>query len=66
MNEFIIELKALLKKHNASIGFEVGEGSDTYGIYEEGLILEILEKDNLNKTKEKKKFNDWFITCYDL
>ncbi|RLI66738.1 MAG: hypothetical protein DRO67_00660 [Candidatus Asgardarchaeum californiense] len=42
--EFLKELKVLLEKYKMSIGFEVDDGSDTYGI--SGQRMEIRDKDN--------------------
>ena len=39
-NNFITELKALLEKYNASIGWECAECSDTHGIYNEHMVIE--------------------------
>lgn len=42
MNEkdsFRQELKELLEKYNVSIGFSVSECSDTYGLYDEKIII---------------------------
>ena len=33
------EFKELLEKYNVSIGFQVGECSDTYGLYDERMIV---------------------------
>jgi hypothetical protein len=38
-DEFRLELKALLKKHNAFICFSVGECSDTHGLYDEKMVI---------------------------
>lgn len=44
-NQFLIELKDLLKKHNAHIGFSVGECSDTHGLYDEKMVISIKNED---------------------
>lgn len=36
--EFLSELKALLKRYDASIGFSCADCSDTYGLYEEKIV----------------------------
>ena len=50
MNEkekaFLKELKELLKKYNASIGFSVGKSSDTYGLYDEKMTIDV-DKNNI-------------------
>lgn len=38
-NEFLKELKALLEKYDVSIGFSIGEGSDTHGLYDERITI---------------------------
>ena len=35
------DLKALLKKHNASIGFGCSDCSDLHGVYDEKIIADI-------------------------
>ncbi len=40
-HDFVLELQELLKKHNASIGFSCGEHSDTHGLYDEKLLIDI-------------------------
>lgn len=39
------ELKQLLKKYNASIGFSCGGGSDTDGLYDEKIVINIDNKE---------------------
>lgn len=39
MNEFQIELKALLDKYNATISWGCSPCSDTHGIYDEYMIV---------------------------
>ena len=57
--EFLKELKALLEKHNASIGFSVSEFSDTYGLYDEKMIVEI-------GNDIVAEVAGWWITAGDL
>jgi hypothetical protein len=38
--QFLSELKALLEKYRVSIGFEVGECSDTFGLYDEKIVID--------------------------
>jgi len=40
VKEFKRELKDLLTKYNAFISFNVGDGSDTYGLYNERMTIE--------------------------
>jgi hypothetical protein len=37
--EFLKEFRALLEKYNVGIAFTVGECSDTYGLYDEKMIV---------------------------
>lgn len=57
--EFLKELKGLLKKYNASISFECADCSDTYGIYEAGMGI------NVNG-KRIKKTSGWALDATDL
>lgn len=52
--EFLNKLKALLKEYNADIQFAVGSGSDTYGIYDGGILIRM---DNENIFRNY----DWYI-----
>ena len=38
--EFLKEFKALWKKYDSSITFSVDESSDTYGLYDEKMVIE--------------------------
>jgi hypothetical protein len=49
------ELKALLKRHNASIEFDCGEGSDTYGIYDERIVVTV--RPDPKRFEEKEIFS---------
>lgn len=57
--QFKEELKALLLKYNASIDFSVGEGSDTYGLYDESITLSI-------EDTEVYSISGYGISAYDL
>lgn len=52
------ELKALLEKYSASICFEVGDASDTHGLYDEAMV--IVFKDT------ELRFDGWSIEKNDL
>ena len=41
MNEFLIELAALLTRHNASIGWDCDDCSDMHGIFGEGMVVTV-------------------------
>ena len=45
IEQFKIELKALLKKYDASIFFDCSPCSDTYGLYDEKIVIHINHKD---------------------
>ncbi len=38
--EFLKEFKALLEKYNVEINFRVADCSDTYGLYNERMVIE--------------------------
>jgi len=56
---FIKDLKALLKTYNASINFTCADCSDTYGIYEAGMSINI-------DGKQIKKTDGWRLDATDL
>lgn len=43
-DDFKKELKKLLEKYNATIGFAVGEHSDLHGVYGEKIVVEFRPK----------------------
>ena len=45
IDNFKKELKELLIKYNASIGFNCGENSDTHGLYDEKMVIDIEKKE---------------------
>lgn len=49
--QFKEELKELLIKYDAHIYFSVGEGSDTYGFYDEALKVDFMIKEPGNRCK---------------
>ena len=57
--KFKEELKTLLLKYNASIDFCVGDGSDTYGLFDEKIILSI-------EDTEVYSVSGYGISAYDL
>ena len=59
--EFIKDLKALLEKNNVYITFEVGESSDTHGLYNERLEL-----CNGETNKPFLRVEGWVLTHSDL
>ncbi len=59
VKEFKKELKALLKKYNATIGFSVGDGSDTHGLYDERIEVDLSDKPEILA-------HGWGVDQYDL
>ena len=57
--EFLRKLKALLKEYNASIGFTCAPCSDTYGIYDGGIFVN-MDGERLVKT------DFWSMDASDL
>ena len=67
LNQFKKELKQLLTKYNATIGFSVDECSDTHGLYGDNLFVSFENVENTNYkshvltdywTLDKNDFND--------
>lgn len=44
-SSFLGELKNLLEQYDASIAFDVGEGSDTYGLYDEAIVVMVGDRE---------------------
>lgn len=57
------EFKALLEKYNASIDFSCSDGSDTYGIYDEKMVVCFNYK---NRNVGFDLCNGWSVGEYDL
>jgi len=62
-NSFAADLKALLEKHNAEISFNVGDSSDTYGIYGEYISVDFNED---NTTSALTNEGSWAVSSSDL
>jgi hypothetical protein len=63
VEEFLKELQALLEKHKASINFHCGDGSDTHGIYDEGIEVTV----GLWPDEQLYKFkHTWGIDALDV
>lgn len=58
-NNLIVELAALLEKYDAAIGFSCSDCSDTYGLYDERIIVSI--KDDIIASAD-----GWYLTSSDL
>lgn len=43
--QFLKELKELLEKYNACISWTCCDCSDTYGIYEQSMLIEVADKE---------------------
>jgi hypothetical protein len=59
------EFKALLEKYNVSIGFQVSECSDTYGLSGEKMIV-YHTIPNTYKTEDWIKVDGWDIGASDI
>ena len=61
------ELKLLLAKYNASIGFSVSEFSDTYGLYEEKIVVDFTPQDQPRSYNPPITLaNGWEVMASDL
>ena len=63
---FKTELKELLKKYNALIGFTVSESSDTYGLSDEKIVVEFRPSTSNEKSKTIKLSNGYWVSKQDL
>lgn len=63
--EFKRELKALLTKYDMIISFDVGEGSDTYGIYGEKLIFSHRDRTRF-ESEDWLTVNGWTVDASDI
>ena len=57
------ELKELLEKYNATIGFECADCSDLHGVYEERIVVTV---SNGRKEKEILSVNGYYIDKHNL
>ena len=64
--EFLKELKALMKKYNVSIGFSVGDCSDTHGLYDERLVIDHRIKEGSFKEETWLEVNGWWMNSTDI
>lgn len=58
--EFKKELRSLLEKYEACISAEVGEGSDTHGIFDEGMAI-CIGRDNKFHHRPSIVIEGWII-----
>ena len=56
---FLVKLKALLKEYNADIQFACAPSSDTYGIYDGGILIRV---DN----KQVFRNHNWYIDSKEI
>ena len=61
--QFAKELQVLLEKYDVSIGFGVGECSDTYGLYGEHMLIEPTHR---QEQGWQIKITGWVISADDL
>lgn len=52
------ELKELLEKYNAAIGFECADCSDLQGVYDERIVVTVIDG---KKEKEIMSINGYYI-----
>jgi len=68
--QFKKELKELLNKYDATIGFSVGEGSDTHGLYDEQMEVDfygVMPSGRFKTIIETSKLSDgWGVHKSDL
>lgn len=62
IDEFRAELKTLLKKYDASIGFSVSACSDTFGLYDECIVADFGE----NSREDVILAEGWHVDHTDL
>ena len=60
---FKLELKELLEKYNASIGFECADCSDLHGVYEERIVVTVSDG---RKEKEILSVDGYYIDKHNL
>jgi hypothetical protein len=65
VKEFKRELKDLLTRYNAMICFNVGDGSDTYGLYNERMTIEH-RVENTFEYKPLVEVSGWGIDKSDI
>jgi hypothetical protein len=65
IHDFKKELKALLIKYNATISANVGEGSDTHGIYDETVAFYMTDTET-RKTIGEFEVEGWGVDQSDL
>ncbi len=64
--EFLRELKALMEKYDVSIGFSVGECSDTHGLYDEKLVIDHRLKKGSFKEETWLTVHGWWMGSTDI
>jgi len=64
--EFLKELKELMTKYNVSIGFSVGECSDTHGLYDEKILIDHRPDKNSFKEVTWLKTPGWWLSANDI
>jgi hypothetical protein len=64
--ELIKDLKALLKKHNASIQFNCSDCSDTYGLIDERIEITVCPDPKKFNEKVVASVHGWHMTARDL
>lgn len=63
---FLVELCALLDKYQASIHADVGSGSDTHGIYERFIRIDLADPDHPWNGDTVFEMDDWEVSAKDI
>lgn len=66
IQKFIVELKTLLTKYNASIAFSVSSCSDTHGLYDEKMVVSIRPDSKSFKEIDILEVPGWNISAGDI
>jgi hypothetical protein len=62
---FLQELRSLMEKYRVGIGFDVGQGSDTHGLYDEKMVISARVGDSF-KTVDILEVDGWGIDYRDI
>lgn len=66
--EFLSKLKDLMAEYGASISFTCGPCSDTHGLHDEAITIDILKENARSSWDEEEIFrvDGWGLTASDL
>jgi hypothetical protein len=65
-DEFLRELKALMEKYDVSIGFSVGDCSDTQGLYDEKVVIDHRISRESWKEETWLEVDGWWLGSEDI